>query len=202
MIRRSSRMHRHLEVAPGTPPAKLPAAAVADLLERGDLDDWRPLARAIAREPEGILARRVLALAGACPMYGTSPLWRAWIEHRRDLAEGARGPRHAPHPAARPRPRPLSLAALRRSRGLTQVGLAARMHISQSDLSKLEHRRDLRLSTLQALARALGARLRTVIRFRDGSEVEVRPGALHPPRRAGAPCAKTARQRGSRADQA
>lgn len=80
--------HRHLEVQPGTPAERLPAAAVVDLLERGDLGDWRPIAAAIAKEPYGDFAERVLRLVDAYPMYGTSALWRAWIARRRELAEG------------------------------------------------------------------------------------------------------------------
>jgi DNA-binding Xre family transcriptional regulator len=160
--------HRHLDVAPGTPAEELPAAAVADLLERGDLSDWQPLAAAIASDPDGNLAERVLRLVDAYPMYGTSALWRSWIEHRRDLAAGRESAMDED---------PATLAELRRQRGLTQVELAARMEISQSDLSKLERRRDLRLSTLRALAGALGARLRAVMRFPDGREVEVRTTA-------------------------
>ena len=45
-------IHRHLEIRPGTPPDKLPAAAVLDILERGDLDAWKnhaPLVFALLR---------------------------------------------------------------------------------------------------------------------------------------------------------
>lgn len=145
--------HRHLVYPPGTPAEELPAAAVVDLLERGDLDAWRPIAAAVARDPAGPFASRVMRLLDAYPMYGTSPLWRAWIDR-------CRVPR-------RPRA-PLGLPALRRRLGLTQVALAARVGMSQSDLSKLERRRDVRLSTLRAYVRALGGRLR--ILFEGGAE--------------------------------
>lgn len=158
--------HRHLEVAPGKSIEDLPAAVVADLLERGDLGDWRPIAAAIAKDPACELAGRVLRLVDAYPMYGTSALWRAWIERRRDLAEGRQ-----PEPATTP---PSSLGAVRRELGLTQVEIAARMQISQSDLSKLERRADLRFSTLRSFASALGARLRVLLCHPDGSQREVR----------------------------
>ena len=58
--------------------------------------------------------------------------------------------------------RPASLASLRRQRGLTQAQVAVRLGMSQSDVSKLERRQDLRLSTLQAYARTLGGRLQPV----------------------------------------
>ncbi len=53
---------------------------------------------------------------------------------------------------------------LPRSHGLTQVELAERMAISQSDLSKLERRRDTRLSSLRAYAAALGGGISIVFR--------------------------------------
>lgn len=81
--------HRHLEVAPGTPPEAQPLAAIVDILQRGDLDDWRPIARAIRRDPMGEFADKVLRLVDAYPMYGTSSLWRSWIHRCRARAEGS-----------------------------------------------------------------------------------------------------------------
>ncbi|HVR27904.1 MAG TPA: helix-turn-helix transcriptional regulator [Thermoanaerobaculia bacterium] len=155
-------IHRHLEVRPGTPADELPLAAIADLLERGDLEDWRPVAAAIRRDPYGRLAEEVMHLLDANPMYGTSPLWRWWIDRCRARAEGSERPRYV-----------TGLAPLRRELGLTQAELAPRVGISQSDLSKLERRQDLRLSTLRAYVEALGGRLR--IFFESSVErVEVR----------------------------
>ena len=148
-------IHRHLETSAGTPPDKLPSAAIIDLLERGDLDEWRPIAVAIARAPDGDLSRRVSRLIDEYPIYGTSPLWRAWIEHSRARTEGVLGDRV------------VDLASFRRGAGLTQVELALRLGISQSDLSKLERRRDVRLSTLEAWAAALGSRLRVILTSRN-----------------------------------
>ena len=122
----------------------LPLVAIADTLERGDLQDWQPLARAIRRDPWGDLADAVTRLIDAYPQYGTSPLWRAWIDRCR-----ARGR----DPIAAP---PVTLAALRRGLGLTQAQVARRLRMTQSDVSKLERRENARLSTLQAYARALG----------------------------------------------
>jgi DNA-binding XRE family transcriptional regulator len=145
-------MHRHLIVPPESTVESLPSAAIVDLLERGELEDWRPIAAAIARDPFSAFAERVERLIDAYPMYGTSKLWRAWIEHRRALAQGARAALMATP----------SLAALRRALGITQAQLASRTGMSQSDLSKLERRGDMRLSTLQTYASGLGARLRIV----------------------------------------
>ncbi len=155
--------HRHLEYPSDTPAEELPAAAVVDILERGDLDAWRPIAVAVARDPSGPLAENVMRLVDAFPMYGTSPLWRSWIDRCRARAEGRRG-----------RP-PVGLAELRKNMGLTQVELAGRFGMSQSDLSKLERRRDVRLSTLRAYAKALGGRLRILFVARgEQAEIHIR----------------------------
>jgi DNA-binding XRE family transcriptional regulator len=134
---------RHLDYAEGTPVEDLGPAAIDALLERGDLQDWTPLLRAVANAPWGRTAETVLRLCDAHPMYGTCNLWRAWIERRRsEKAEGER------------------LAQARLRAGFTQAEMGQRMGISQSDVSKLERRSDARVSTLRAYARALGGRLR------------------------------------------
>lgn len=138
--------HRHLEVPADTPAVALSAAALDDLLDRGDLSDWRPVLRAIAAHPFGPLADTVLRLCDANPRYGTSRLWRSWILRRRDRA-------------GRP-PAPATLAHLRRRSSRRQVDVAAQLGISQSDLSKAERRGDMRLSTLRGLVGALGLELR------------------------------------------
>jgi DNA-binding XRE family transcriptional regulator len=156
--------HRHLDVPLDVPVEQWPLVAIADTLERGDLQDWQPLARAIRRDPFGDLANAVTHLIDAYPQYGTSPLWRAWIDRCR-----ARGR----DPIA---PQPATLAALRRGLGLTQAQVARRLRITQSDVSKLERRENVQLSTLQAYARALGGRL--LVTFDDGEttrEVQIAP---------------------------
>jgi len=74
---------RHLDYPEGTPVEELGPAALDDLLERGDLADWAPLARAVRNDPWGEVANTVLRICDAHPMYGTSTLWRAWIERLR-----------------------------------------------------------------------------------------------------------------------
>ena len=143
--------HRHLTYPRATPVERLPAAAIVDILERGDLDDWRPIAAAIRAHPIGPFAERVLDLLDAYPMYGTSPLWRAWIDRCRIRAE-----------PDRTSDKPIELSTLRRKRGLTRAAAAARLKLSQSDLSKFERRRDVRLSTLHAYANALGGAIEPV----------------------------------------
>jgi DNA-binding XRE family transcriptional regulator len=150
-------IHRHLEIAPGTPIDELPLAAIHDRLDRGDLDDWRPLLRRIASDPQGKLAGAVERLVDEYPMYGTSPLLRSWIELCRA--------RHAARALDGAEPR--TLAELRLSLGKTQAEVARAMGISQSDYSKLERRRDVRVSTLRSAAAALGGSLHLVVRGAD-----------------------------------
>jgi DNA-binding XRE family transcriptional regulator len=53
----------------------------------------------------------------------------------------------------------LPLAELRRAREMTQVQLAAVLHVDQGAISKLEKRSDIYLSTLRSYVEALGGRL-------------------------------------------
>lgn len=161
---RESMKHRHLDYDPTAPLEAWPAAALVDLLERGDLDDWRPLAAAVTRDPDGPLAERLARLVDVYPMYGTSPLWRAFLQRCRVRARATAAGTGSQ-----------SLGSLRRTRGLTQAEVGQRLGLSQSDVSKLERRRDLRLSTLRAYASALGGRLRLMFSA-DAGEVEIDAG--------------------------
>ena len=155
---------RHLDYSLGYPVEALGAAALDDLLDRGDFADWTSLAKAVAKDPQGPLAERVLSLVDAHPMYGTSRLWRGWIERLRD-----RGP------IAGPAAESMSLRGLRERAGLTQQQLAAAMGVAQPDLSRLERRGDAKLSTLRAYAGATGAQLRLVADL-GPDQVEVQLG--------------------------
>jgi transcriptional regulator with XRE-family HTH domain len=95
-------------------------------------------------------------------MYGTSPLWRSWIDRCRVGAEARGRRRHE-----------IGLTELRRELGLTQVEVAGRAEMSQSDFSKLERRQDVRLSTLRSWVAALGGRLRLLFES-DHEEMEIR----------------------------
>lgn len=146
--------HRHLDVPPDTPAAELGLAAIDDLLDRGDLDDWAPLLAEVRRDPRGPVSDRILQLVDRHRMYGTSELWRAWIHDLREAAS-------SPHVGS-------ALRNLRRTRGLTQRELAARMEMSQPEVSRLESRRDVRLSTLRAYVAATDSELLLVARTPDG----------------------------------
>ena len=67
----------------------------------------------------------------------------------------------------------MDLAELRENLDLTQEELAARLQISQSNVSRLEKRRDMLVSTLREVVEAFGGELHLVAEFPDGS-VEIR----------------------------
>jgi transcriptional regulator with XRE-family HTH domain len=56
----------------------------------------------------------------------------------------------------------MDLRALREAAGLTQEELAAKVDITQSQLSKMERREDHRISTLRRYVKALGGELEVV----------------------------------------
>lgn len=64
--------------------------------------------------------------------------------------------------------REMHLAELRRAREQTQEALANQMSTDQSEISRIEHRADLYLSTLRRYVEALGASLHIVAEFDDG----------------------------------
>lgn len=66
-----------------------------------------------------------------------------------------------------------TLAALRRALQVTQAEMAQRMGASQPQVSRIEHRDDVLVSTLRAFVGALGADLELVARFRDGHVVRI-----------------------------
>jgi len=173
---------RHLDYPADTEPEQLGLAALDDLLDRGDFLDWAPLAQAVAADPHGPLAQRILGLVDAHPMYGTSLLWRGWIQRLRD-----RRPVHPAADQAAPVATPAALPdaalttcrtplrGLRERAGLTQQQVAEVMGVAQPDLSRLERRADAKLSTLQAYAQATGARLRLIAEV-GAHRIEVRLG--------------------------
>lgn len=147
---------RHLDYDAAADVQQLGPAALDDLLDRGDVRDWGPLLRRVAQDPHGPLAERILALCTDHALYGTSRLWRAWIERRRE--EG---------PLPDRTPDVDGLRDLRRRRGLTQAQVGHRLGISQSDVSKLERRSDARLSTLARFIEATGGRLHLEVAYGD-----------------------------------
>ncbi len=74
----------------------------------------------------------------------------------------------------------LSLHQLRKARELTQTKIAEELQIGQGDVSKLERRTDMYVSTLASYLRAIGAELEIRAVFPDGGEVKIRQFAEFP----------------------
>jgi DNA-binding XRE family transcriptional regulator len=70
----------------------------------------------------------------------------------------------------------LALAALREERGLTQADVAHALHVTQANVSQVEHKEDLYLSTLSKYVQALGGRLELKAVFADRVIDLVMPG--------------------------
>jgi predicted transcriptional regulator len=65
----------------------------------------------------------------------------------------------------------LPLQALRKSLGKTQVEVAASAEMRQADLSRLERRQDIRLSTLKRYIQAMGGTVELVAVFPTGHRI-------------------------------
>ena len=69
----------------------------------------------------------------------------------------------------------MSLRELRRALQLTQTDLAEALGKRQDEVSRIEQRGDLLLSTLGAYVRSLGGELELVCRFQDRDPVRIKP---------------------------
>lgn len=67
----------------------------------------------------------------------------------------------------------MSLFQLRKARELTQTKLAEELHMGQGDVSKLERRTDMYVSTLASYLQAVGAELEIRAVFPDGRAVKI-----------------------------
>lgn len=67
----------------------------------------------------------------------------------------------------------MSLHQLRKARELTQTKIAEDLHIGQGDVSKLERRTDMYVSTLANYLQAVGANLEIRAVFPDGRAVKI-----------------------------
>ncbi len=61
----------------------------------------------------------------------------------------------------------LTLQDLRKARNLTQERMAEMLHIKQENVSRLEKRSDLLLSTLRSYIEAMGGNLKLIVEFPD-----------------------------------
>ena len=62
----------------------------------------------------------------------------------------------------------LPLLELRKARSLSQEQLAKELQTTQGEISKIEHRTDMYLSTLRRYGEAMGGELDIIARFKDG----------------------------------
>jgi DNA-binding XRE family transcriptional regulator len=62
----------------------------------------------------------------------------------------------------------IALRHLRKARHLTQERMAKLLRIGQDGISRIEHRSDLLISTLQSYVEAMGGSLKLVVQFPDG----------------------------------
>jgi transcriptional regulator with XRE-family HTH domain len=70
----------------------------------------------------------------------------------------------------------ISLTALRKARSATQVAIADKLGMSQSEVSRLERRGDMYASSLARYVEALGGRLEIRARFPKGDVYTLRLG--------------------------
>jgi ribosome-binding protein aMBF1 (putative translation factor) len=72
--------------------------------------------------------------------------------------------------------RQANLRRLREARALTQSTLAERLEMDQSEVSRLEYRSDMLLSTLERFVEATGGELHMVVQYPDTAPVELLVG--------------------------
>ena len=78
----------------------------------------------------------------------------------------------------------MSLQAIRKAMGKTQVAVAKRLKLRQDAVSKIEARTDMLISTLRGYLRAVGGKLELVATFPDRPPVHLGElGGLAPKRR-------------------
>lgn len=67
-------------------------------------------------------------------------------------------------------PESVRIAELRRQRGFSQESLALRLNVRQAAVSKLEHRKDVLVSSVREVVRSMGGELYMIAKFPDGLE--------------------------------
>ena len=87
-------LHRN-EQKPKGPVETWPMTAVLDLLDRGTIDQWVPIVRAILDDPFGDFTNRLEAAVRQTYLYGTSRLFLALIA---DARGGSEDPASFPQP--------------------------------------------------------------------------------------------------------
>ena len=69
--------------------------------------------------------------------------------------------------------RQATLAQVRKARELTQATIAELLEMDQSEVSRLEHRSNMLLSTLRSFIRATGGELQLIVTFPDAEPVQL-----------------------------
>ena len=69
----------------------------------------------------------------------------------------------------------LTLRQLREDLEMTQAEMAKQLEVGQDSVSRMESRRDMKLSTLQGYIEALGGQLNISATFPDKKEVKIQP---------------------------
>lgn len=67
----------------------------------------------------------------------------------------------------------MTMRELRKARSFTQVELAKTLHIKQEQVSRIEKRTDLHISTLRRQIEALGGELTLVATFPNGAPIKI-----------------------------
>ncbi|NLQ17004.1 XRE family transcriptional regulator [Marinomonas sp. M1K-6] len=67
----------------------------------------------------------------------------------------------------------MTLAEVRKKRGINQADLAGFMKIAQPNISQIENRPDALISTLNQYIEALGGKLEIHAKFPDGQDIEI-----------------------------
>jgi ribosome-binding protein aMBF1 (putative translation factor) len=73
--------------------------------------------------------------------------------------------------------RQATLRRLREARALTQATLAQSLEMDQSEISRLERRSDMLLSTLKRFVHATGGEMHIVVQYPDGGPVRLLVGS-------------------------
>ncbi len=87
-----------------------------------------------------------------------------------------------------------TLAQVRKARSLTQTTIATLLEMDQSEVSRLERRSDMLLSTLRSFIQAAGGELELIATFPESSPIHLLVGPEHPPEKETPPMASSARK--------
>jgi DNA-binding XRE family transcriptional regulator len=67
----------------------------------------------------------------------------------------------------------MTMRELRKARSITQVELAKALHVKQEQVSRIERRTDLHISTLRRQVEALGGELTLMASFPNGAPIKI-----------------------------